>query len=153
MRSLVTRALLAAGLLCFRAHAYRPAARPRQLGTTARRVLAMPSLVVHTNVEIPDAAGLAKKFSSAVAGALAKPESYCLVSLAKTTMCFGGDGDAPCAFVYLSSLGAISPEKNAATSAVLAEMLEAELAVPKGRYYINFYDSERSNMGFNGGTF
>ena len=64
-----------------------------------------------------------------------------------------GDGDTPCAFVYLSSLGAISPEKNAETSGALAALLEAELAVPKGRYYINFHDSERSNMGFNGGTF
>ena len=150
MRSLVTRALLAAGLLCFRAHAYRPAARPRQLGTTARRVLAMPSLVVHTNVEIPDAAGLAKKFSSAVAGALQARATW---SRSRRRRCASAATAAPCAFVYLSSLGAISPEKNAATSAVLAEMLEAELAVPKGRYYINFYDSERSNMGFNGGTF
>ena len=151
MRSITARVLLA--FLCLHAHAHRLGARPRQLGTTARRTLAMPSLVVHTNVAIPDATGLAKKFSAAVASALSKPESYCLVSLATTTMCFGGDGDTPCAFVYLSSLGAIGPEKNAETSGALAALLEAELAVPKGRYYINFHDSERSNMGFNGGTF
>ena len=43
--------------------------------------------------------------------------------------------------------------ENKATSAAVADILEAELGVPKGRYYINFFDSERSNMGYNGGTF
>ena len=47
----------------------------------------------------------------------------------------------------------IDPDTNKATSAAVAEILEAELGVPAGRYYINFFDSERSNMGYNGGTF
>ena len=47
----------------------------------------------------------------------------------------------------------IDPDTNKATSAAVADVLEAELGVPKGRYYINFFDSERSNMGYNGGTF
>ncbi len=55
--------------------------------------------------------------------------------------------------MYLSSLGSIDPDTNKATSAAVAEILEAELGVPAGRYYINFFDSERSNMGYNGGTF
>ncbi|KAH8067253.1 phenylpyruvate tautomerase [Aureococcus anophagefferens] len=38
-------------------------------------------------------------------------------------------------------------------SYVLTTFTKAELGVPKGRYYINFFDSERSNMGYNGGTF
>ena len=42
---------------------------------------------------------------------------------------------------------------SSAPSAAVADVLEAELGVPKGRYYINFFDSERSNMGYNGGTF
>ena len=66
--------------------------------------------------------------------------------------CYGGTTD-PAAFLYLSSLGSIDPDTNKATSAAVAEILEAELGVPKGRYYINFFDSERSNMGYNGGTF
>ena len=40
-----------------------------------------------------------------------------------------------------------------AADGAVAEILEAELGVPAGRYYINFFDSERSNMGYNGGTF
>ena len=66
--------------------------------------------------------------------------------------CYGGTTD-PAAFLYLSSLGSIDPDTNKATSAAVAEILEAELGVPAGRYYINFFDSERSNMGYNGGTF
>jgi len=54
---------------------------------------------------------------------------------------------------YLASLGAINPETNTATSAAIAAILEEELGVAKDRYYINFFDSERSNMGYNGGTF
>ena len=68
------------------------------------------------------------------------------------TRCYGGS-TAPAAFLYLSSLGSIDPDTNKATSAAVADILEAELGVPKGRYYINFFDSERSNMGYNGGTF
>ena len=115
----------------------------------------MPSVVVQAAVAPKSgAAGFCKLLSSTVAGTLGKPESYVLTTFTKVdAVCYGGDAETPAAFLCLSSLGAITPETNAATSAALAEVLEAELGVPKGRYYINFFDSERSNMGYNGGTF
>ena len=137
-----------------RRHAPAPTPARHAVKTARRRAtISMPSLVVHTNVKLPDASGLCKALSSTVATSLSKPESYVLVSIQETTMAFGGDTATPTAFVYLSSLGSINPETNKATSAAIASLLESELGVPAGRYYINFYDSPRPNCGFNGGTF
>lgn len=122
--------------------------------THAERYVAMPSLAVQS-AAVPrnGAEKLCKTLSSTVAGTLGKPESYVLVTFQKVdAICFGGSTD-PAAFVYLSSLGSIDPETNKATSAAVAGVLEEELGVPKDRYYINFFDSERSNMGYNGATF
>ena len=114
----------------------------------------MPTLAVQSAATPRSGAEeLCKKLSSTVAGTLGKPESYVMVTFQKVdAMCYGGSTD-PAAFLYLSSLGSIDPDTNKATSAAVADVLEAELGVPKGRYYINFVDSERSNMGYNGGTF
>lgn len=114
----------------------------------------MPSLMVQSAVAPKSGAEtLCKKLSSTISGTLGKPESYVMTGFQKVdAMCYGGSTD-PCAFLYLSSLGAIDPETNTKTSAAIAPILEEELGVPKGRYYINFLDSERSNMGYNGGTF
>ena len=118
------------------------------------RFVAMPTLAVQSAATPKSGAEeLCKKLSSTVAGTLGKPESYVMVTFQKVdAMCYGGTTD-PAAFLYLSSLGSIDPDTNKATSAAVADVLEAELGVPKGRYYINFFDSERSNMGYNGGTF
>ena len=118
------------------------------------RFVAMPTLAVQSAATPKSGAEeLCKKLSSTVAGTLGKPESYVMVTFQKVdAMCYGGTSD-PAAFLYLSSLGSIDPDTNKATSAAVADVLEAELGVPKGRYYINFFDSERSNMGYNGGTF
>ena len=114
----------------------------------------MPSLAVQSAAAPRNGAEkLCKTLSSTVAGTLGKPESYVLVTFQKVdAMCFGGSTE-PAAFVYLSSLGSIDPETNKATRAAVAGVLEEELGVPKDRYYINFFDSERSNMGYNGATF
>lgn len=115
----------------------------------------MPSLTVQSAATpVSGSLELCKKLSKSVALTLGKPESYVLTSFQKVdAMCFGGDAETPAAFLYLSSLGAITPETNKATSAAIAAILEEELGVPKNRYYINFFDSERSNMGYNGATF
>ena len=68
-------------------------------------------------------------------------------------MSFGGVSELPAAFLYLSSLGHINPETNAAVSKEIAHVLNEELGVPKDRYYINFYDSPRANTGYDGATF
>lgn len=115
----------------------------------------MPSLFVQSAATPASGAPeLCKKLSKTVASALGKPESYVLTSFSKCdAMCFGGDADTPAAFLYLSSIGAITPETNAAASAAIAAILEEELGVAKNRYYLNFFDSPRPNTGYNGGTF
>ena len=82
----------------------------------------MPSVVVQAAVAPKSgAAGFCKLLSSTVAGTLGKPESYVLTTFTKVdAVCYGGDAETPAAFLYLSSLGAITPETNAATSAALA---------------------------------
>ena len=119
-----------------------------------RLTVQMPSLFV-TSAHEPKsgASALCKELSSCVARCLGKPESYVLVSFKKVdAMTFGGSDD-PAACLYLSSLGAINPENNKRASAEFATILETELGVTKDRYYCNFYDSPRPNMGYNGGTF
>mmetsp|Transcript_27052 Transcript_27052/g.81119 ORF Transcript_27052/g.81119 Transcript_27052/m.81119 type:complete len:162 (-) Transcript_27052:31-516(-) len=116
--------------------------------------VAMPSCVVQSAVAPKSGAEeFCKKLSSAVAGALSKPESYVLTSFTKVdAMCFGGSTE-PAAFCYLSSIGAITPAMNKGTSGAISALLEEELGVPNDRYYINFFDSERPNCGWKGGTF
>ena len=95
----------------------------------------MPTLAVQSAATPRSGAEeLCKKLSSTVAGTLGKPESYVMVTFQKVdAMCYGGSAD-PAAFLYLSSLGSIDPDTNKATSAAVADVLEAELSVPKGRY-------------------
>jgi len=51
------------------------------------------------------------------------------------------------------SIGKITPEMNANTSAGLAEYFEKELGLPSDRGYISFYDMKGTNMGWKGTTF
>ncbi|KAJ8601704.1 hypothetical protein CTAYLR_003212 [Chrysophaeum taylorii] len=114
----------------------------------------MPSLIVQSAVAPASPRKLCTRLSKAVALALGKPESYVLTSFQKVdAMSFGGDADTPAAFLYLSSLGSITPETNKDASKAIADILQDELGVPPNRYYINFLDSPRPNMGYNGGTF
>ncbi|KAH8044923.1 phenylpyruvate tautomerase [Aureococcus anophagefferens] len=82
---------------------------------------------------------LLQALSSTVAGTLGKPESYVLDLHEGRRRLLRRHAETPAAFTCVAA--AITPETNAATSAALAEVLEAELGVPKGRYYINFFDS------------
>lgn len=65
---------------------------------------------------------------------------------------FAGTFD-PAFTANVYSIGSISPEMNAKTSAGLAEFLTKELGLPSDRGYIAFFDVARSNMGYKGATF
>jgi phenylpyruvate tautomerase len=65
---------------------------------------------------------------------------------------FGGTFD-PAFIANIYSIGKISPEQNANTSAGLSEFLSKELGLPSDRGYISFFDMKGSNMGYKGKTF
>ncbi|CAM9668020.1 unnamed protein product [Phaeothamnion confervicola] len=75
-----------------------------------------------------------------------------MVSYQHSQMMFGGS-DAPCAFIALMSLGNLGSDVNSGISNTLMQLVQQRLGVPSNRCYIQFYDSPRSDFGFNGGTF
>eukprot|EP00894_Picocystis_sp_ML_P004323 jgi/Pico_ML_1/54840/g699.t1 len=115
----------------------------------------MPTLNVTTNVPVDRVAAsdLVAALSKAVAELVGKPEAYVMVSLKPdTAMCFAGN-EEPCAFGELISIGAIGGEKNKSISSGLSRILVEKLAVPPNRFYLKFYDVERSDFGYNATTF
>jgi len=112
-----------------------------------------PSLFVTTNVEMGEKN---KDFmlaaSKAVAKCLGKPESYVAVCVQDGQDVIWGGSDAPCALCKVLSLGSINLENNKALTIEVSALL-AEFNVPQNRIYINFFDLERQNVGYNGATF
>ena len=112
-----------------------------------------PSLFVQTNVKLGDKKmEFMKAASKAVAGCLGKPESYVAVSVQDGQDIIWGGSEAPCALCKVISLGSINKENNGALTKQVSELL-AEFDVPANRIYVNFFDLERQNVGYNGATF
>ncbi|CAL9762079.1 unnamed protein product [Musa acuminata subsp. burmannicoides] len=61
--------------------------------------------------------------------------------------------EEPAAYGEVISIGGLGPSVNAKLSFALAEILETKLSVDSSRFYIKFYDVQRSFFGFNGSTF
>ncbi|CAK0809518.1 unnamed protein product [Prorocentrum cordatum] len=64
---------------------------------------------------------------------------------------WGGSAD-PCALCKVISLGSINLENNKALTVEVSKLLD-EFGVPANRIYVNFFDLERQNVGYNGATF
>ncbi len=113
--------------------------------------LQMPLINVRTNlsdVQAPDA--LLKKLSTTLANATGKPESYVMTLLnSGVPMTFAGS-DAPCAYVEIKSIGALTPP---AMSDQFCELIQTDLGISKDRIYIGFTDINASDWGWNGRTF
>ncbi|XP_020549359.1 macrophage migration inhibitory factor homolog [Sesamum indicum] len=67
-------------------------------------------------------------------------------------MAFGGT-EQPAAYGELVSIGGLSPDVNKKLSGAIANILETKLSVPKSRFYLKFYDTKGSNLGWNEATF
>ncbi|XP_036598278.1 macrophage migration inhibitory factor-like [Trichosurus vulpecula] len=110
----------------------------------------MPMLVVQTNVPrsaAPDS--LLCELTTQLAKATGKPAQYVAVHIsAKQLISFGGSSD-PCALCSLHSIGKIGEPQNKAYS----KQLTKHLKIPGGRIYINYYDMNAANVGWNGSTF
>eukprot|EP00440_Ansanella_granifera_P050833 gb/GFBE01055094.1/.p1 GENE.gb/GFBE01055094.1/~~gb/GFBE01055094.1/.p1 ORF type:complete len:248 (+),score=52.11 gb/GFBE01055094.1/:1-744(+) len=112
-----------------------------------------PSLFVQTNVRLGDKKmDFMQAASKAVAKCLGKPESYVAVCVQEGQDIIWGGSDAPCALCKVISLGSINLENNKALTKEVSALL-AEFEVPANRIYVNFFDLERQNVGYNGATF
>lgn len=58
---------------------------------------------------------------------------------------FGGT-EQPAAYGELVSIGGLTPDVNKKLSAAIAEILETKLSVPKGRFFLKFFDSKASYL-------
>ena len=115
----------------------------------------MPCLNVSTNVNLDgvDTSAVLADASKTVATIIGKPEAYVMVVLkGSVPMAFGGTQE-PAAYGELVSIGGLNPDVNKKLSAGIASILESKLSIPKGRFYLKFYDSKRSDFGWNGTTF
>lgn len=114
----------------------------------------MPLLKVTTNAgltEHPET--LLPELSRRVAALLGKPEAYVMVVLEREqVMSFAGT-TRPTLYAELKSIGRFTPEQTTKLSAELCALLEASLAVPKNRIYIEFTPSEGYLWGHDSDTF
>ena len=117
----------------------------------------MPLLNLYTSADVPSEPakidGLLKDLSSRMARHLNKPESYVMTCLLpRTRMTFGGT-TAPACFVEIKNIGALSPELTEKMSRDVCTVLEAALAVPADRIYIEFTNADGALWGWDGSTF
>ncbi|KAK3221381.1 hypothetical protein Dsin_008406 [Dipteronia sinensis] len=115
----------------------------------------MPTLNVYTNVPVDAviASDILRDATKAVAKIIGKPESYVMILLnGGVPIAFSGT-EGPAAYGELISIGGLSPSVNAKLSSIIADILQTKLSIDSSRFYIKFFDVERSFFGFNGSTF
>ncbi|THG17194.1 hypothetical protein TEA_027012 [Camellia sinensis var. sinensis] len=61
--------------------------------------------------------------------------------------------EEPAAYGELISIGGLGPSVNGKLSSTIADILQTKLSIDCSRFYIKFYDVQRSFFGFNGSTF
>uniref|UniRef100_A0A8C5LNR4 Macrophage migration inhibitory factor n=1 Tax=Leptobrachium leishanense TaxID=445787 RepID=A0A8C5LNR4_9ANUR len=114
----------------------------------------MPMFVLNTNVSrdvIPD--NLLADLTSQLTKATKKPAEYIAIHIVPDQMMsFGGSKD-PCALCSLHSIGRIGVAENKAYTKLIADVLSKRLNIPANRCYINFFDLQAANVGWNGSTF
>lgn len=115
----------------------------------------MPCLNISTNIKLDgvDISSVLSEATSAVAKVIGKPEAYVMIVLkGSVPVSFGGTED-PAAYGELVSVGGLNADVNKKLSAAIANILETKLSIPKGRFFLKFYDSKGSFFGWNGTTF
>ncbi|GAV84245.1 MIF domain-containing protein [Cephalotus follicularis] len=115
----------------------------------------MPTLNLYTNVPVDavTASDILKDATKIVAKIIGKPESYVMILLnGGVPIAFAGT-EGPAAYGELISIGGLGPSVNGKLSSTIAEILETKLSIDSSRFYIKFYDVQRSFFGFNGSTF
>ncbi|KAK1417092.1 hypothetical protein QVD17_26214 [Tagetes erecta] len=115
----------------------------------------MPTLKLFTNIPVDPviASDILKDATKAVAKIIGKPESYVMIVVnGGVPISFAGT-EEPAAYGEVISIGGLNPTVNGNLSSTIADILQTKLSVDSSRFYIKFYDVERSFFGFNGSTF
>ncbi|XP_073043851.1 uncharacterized protein [Primulina eburnea] len=115
----------------------------------------MPTLNLFINAPVDGvvASDILQDATKAVAKTIGKPESYVMILVnGGVPISFGGT-EGPAAYGELISIGGLDPSVNGKLSAIIAEILQTKLSIDSSRFYIKFYDVQRSFFGFNGSTF
>ncbi|OWK60250.1 Macrophage migration inhibitory factor [Lonchura striata] len=114
----------------------------------------MPMFAIHTNVckdAVPDS--LLGDLTQQLAKATGKPAQYIAVHIIPDQMMsFGGSTD-PCALCSLYSIGKIGGQQNKTYTKMLCDLISKHLHVSADRVYINYFDMNAANVGWNGSTF
>lgn len=114
----------------------------------------MPMFIVNTNVpraSVPE--GFLSELTQQLAQATGKPAQYIAVHVVPDQlMTFSGTSD-PCALCSLHSIGKIGGAQNRNYSKLLCGLLSDRLHISPDRVYINYYDMNAANVGWNGSTF
>ena len=115
-----------------------------------------PTLLIQTSQSFNDnvkKSAFLKECSSTISKILGKPEEYVMISYKHSDgMYFNGSED-PAAFCNIFSIGKIGPDYNPKVSSAVCQLLSNHLNVPSNRVYIQFFDSDASNFGYDGSTF
>nr|XP_058145001.1 macrophage migration inhibitory factor-like [Dasypus novemcinctus] len=114
----------------------------------------MPMFIVDANVpraSVPD--GLLSKLTQQLVQATGKPAQYITVHVVPDQlMAFGGSSE-PCTLCSLHSTGKIGSAQNHSYSKLLCGLLAEHLRLSLDRIYINYYDMNVANVGWNSSTF
>uniref|UniRef100_A0A2P2J4R8 L-dopachrome isomerase n=1 Tax=Rhizophora mucronata TaxID=61149 RepID=A0A2P2J4R8_RHIMU len=115
----------------------------------------MPTLNLYTNVPVDavTSSDILKDATKVVSKIIGKPESYVMILLnGRVPIAFAGI-ETPAAYGELISMGGLGPSVNGKLSSAIADILRTKLSIDSSRFYIKFYDVQRSFFGFNGSTF
>ncbi|KAK1388392.1 RNA-binding KH domain-containing protein PEPPER [Heracleum sosnowskyi] len=99
------------------------------------------------------ASDILKDATKVVAKIIGKPESYVMIVLNGGVPISFAATEEPAAYGELISIGGLGPSVNGKLSSTIADILQTKLSIDASRFYIKFYDVQRSNFGFNGSTF
>jgi phenylpyruvate tautomerase PptA (4-oxalocrotonate tautomerase family) len=114
----------------------------------------MPLLKLETTVALTDEKkkSLLPALSKIVSETIGKPEEYVMVTINPSAILMAGKpGDA--AFVDIRSIGGLSQSVNWQLSKKICVLLNESLGIEPNRIYLNFFDIDAANWGWNGRTF
>ncbi|XP_033748511.1 macrophage migration inhibitory factor-like [Pecten maximus] len=113
----------------------------------------MPTFAIYTNVPKPeDANKFLLDASKFISEKLGKPEKFVTVRFHPDQLMSHGGSTEPCGSVELYSIG-LGTEKNNEHTKSIGEFIAEKLSIPKDRFYVNFIDLKRTDVGIDGKTF
>ncbi len=111
----------------------------------------MPILKIETSKKIRNREIFMHDATALLSKLLDKPAKYIMVICEQAHMSFADDS-APCLYAELKSIG-LPEDKTTEFSEALCRFFETYLDIPRDRTYIEFTNTERHMLGWNGKTF